>query len=61
LFFALFFGDLVGTLRIVRKDGFGLWAVLGVVSSLWLLLFLVGIWLKLSAYVNLLEEMEDEN
>lgn len=61
LFFALFFGDLVGTLGVVKKDGFGLWAILGVISSLWLLLFLVGIWLKLSAYVTLLEEISDED
>ena len=61
LVFAFFFGDVAGTLSIVRSEGFVLFVVFGVVSSLWLLIILVGLWSKLSEYTNLLEEVNNES
>ncbi len=61
LIFALFFGDLAGTLSILRYDGFNLLSFTGIVSLLWLVLALFIVWNKMEYYLNLLEEDKDEN
>ncbi len=61
LVFALFFGDLAGTLSILRYDGFNLLSFTGIVSLLWLALALFVVWNKMEYYLNLLEEDKDEN
>jgi hypothetical protein len=59
--FALFLGDLAGTLGVLRADGLNLLSFVGIVSIVWLSIGLVFIWRRMNFYADLLEETEDGN